>query len=162
MSQLISARLPDATAERIRQHARRKQRTVNEMLSVAVEEWLRQNEFAHVEFRDTPEGRIAYMKGSRLSVAWVVKIVRGLDGDVERAVTYFGGHRQRDWIQAALHYHEAFPDEIDAQITDIEASSYETLKRRLPQLERLEVRTAALEVPEAAGPTLGPAADIEA
>lgn len=56
MSQLISARLPDATAERVKQFAWRKQRSVNETVSLALEEWLRQNEFAYIEFRDTPEG----------------------------------------------------------------------------------------------------------
>ena len=140
MSQLISARVPDATAERIRQQARRKQRSLNEMVTIAVEEWLRQNEFAHVEFRDTPDGRLAYMKGSRLSVAWVVKIVRDLAGSVDKALEHYGGHWQRDWVQAALNYREAFPEEIDAQIADIEARSFETLKRRLPQLELAEVR----------------------
>lgn len=68
MSYLISARVPETTADRIRQYARRKQRSVNEVVTTAVEEWLRQNEFAHIEFRDTPDGRVAYMKGSRLSV----------------------------------------------------------------------------------------------
>jgi hypothetical protein len=140
MSQLISARVPDTTAERIRQQARRKQRSLNEMVTIAVEEWLRQNEFAHVEFRDTPDGRLAYMKGSRMSVAWVVKIVRDLGGSVEKAIEHYGGHWQRDWVQAALNYYEAFPEEINAQIADIEGQSYETLKRRLPQLQLLEVR----------------------
>ena len=147
MSQLISARVPDATAERIRQQARRKQRSLNEMVTIAVEEWLRQNEFAHVEFRDTPDGRLAYMKGSRMSVAWVVKIVRDLGGSVDKALEHFAGHWQRDWVQAALNYYEAFPEEIDTQIADIEAQSFETLKRRLPQLELVEVRLG----PESAG-----------
>src|ERR1041385_5221741 len=71
MSQLISARVPEVTAERLRQYARRKQRSVNETFAIAVEEWLRQNEFAYIEFRDTPNGRMAYMKASRLPVWWV-------------------------------------------------------------------------------------------
>lgn len=68
MSYVISARIPETMGERIRQYARSKQRSINEVVRVAVEEWLRQNEFAHIEFRDTPDGRIAYMKGSRLPV----------------------------------------------------------------------------------------------
>jgi single-stranded DNA-specific DHH superfamily exonuclease len=139
MSQLISARLPENTAERMRQYARRKQRSLNEMMATAVEEWLRQNEFAYIEFRDTPDGRIAYMKGSRLTVAWVIKIAKGLDNDIARIIGYFGEHRSADWVQAAFNYYAAFREEIDAQIADIESQTFETLKRRLPQLELISV-----------------------
>jgi single-stranded DNA-specific DHH superfamily exonuclease len=142
MSQLISARLPETTAERMRQYARRKQRSLNEMMATALEEWLRQNEFAYIEFRDTPDGRIAYMKGSRLSVAQVINIAQNLDNDIAEIVGYFGEHRSADWVKAALHYYEAFPVEIDAQIADIESQSFETLKRRLPQLELIIVDTS--------------------
>ena len=46
MPQLVSARLSDKTADRVKQYARKKQRSVNETVSIALEEWLRQNEFA--------------------------------------------------------------------------------------------------------------------
>lgn len=145
MSQLISARLPETTAERMRQYARRKQRSLNEMMTTAVEEWLRQNEFAYIEFRDTPDGRIAYMKGSRLTVAWVIKIARGLDNDIGKVIDYFGEHRSANWVQAALNYYAAFPEEIDAQIADIESQTFETLLRRFPQLERIAVGPSPVE-----------------
>jgi len=142
MSQLISARLPETTAERMRQYARRKQRSLNEMMATALEEWLRQNEFAYIEFRDTPDGRIAYMKGSRLTVAWVIKIARSQDNDIGKTVGYFGEHRSADWVQAAFNYYAAFREEIDAQIADIESQAFERLKRRLPQLELISVDTS--------------------
>jgi predicted DNA-binding protein len=139
MSQLISARLPDDTAERLRQYARRKQRSVNETLSLALEEWIRQNEFAYIEFRDTPHGRMAYMKASRLPVWWVVKLAKSYGMDAEKTAAYWGKHRTKEWVQAALNYYEAFPAEIEALIADHEAATYDQLKRRLPQLERIEV-----------------------
>jgi hypothetical protein len=139
MSSLISARVPDATAERIRQYARRKQRSINEVVTVAVEEWLRQNEFASIEFRDTPDGRIAYMKGSRLPVHWVVKIAQGYELSVEKTVAYWSGQHSREWVQSALNYYENFPEEIDAQIADAASQTFETLKRKLPQLRLTEV-----------------------
>ena len=139
MTQLISARLPDPTAERVKQYAHRKQRSVNETVSIALEEWLRQNEFAFIEFRDTPDGRMAYMKNSRLPVYWVVKIAQGCDMELEKIQAYWP-NRPRAWIQAALHYYEVYAKEIDAQIALHGAtSSFEALKRRLPQIELFHV-----------------------
>ena len=139
MSQLISARVPEATAERLRQYARRKQRSVNETFSTALEEWIRQNEFAHIEFRDTPNGRLAYMKASRLPVWWVVKLAKSYGMDAQQTAAYWGKHRSRDWVQAAINYYEAFPSEIDALIADQNAVEFDTLKRRLPQIELIEI-----------------------
>jgi len=42
MSQVVSLRLPDETAERLKVTARRTGRTVNEAASRSIEEWLRQ------------------------------------------------------------------------------------------------------------------------
>jgi uncharacterized protein (DUF433 family) len=138
MSQPLSARLPDATAERLRQYAGRKQRSVNETLGMAVEEWLRQNEFAFIEFRDTPDGRLPYMKSSRLPVYRVVMTARQYGMDVDRIKAHWPD-RPREWIQAALNYFEAYPEEIEAQIAAYGSLSFEELKRRMPQAERITV-----------------------
>jgi hypothetical protein len=134
MSQLISARLPESTAERVKQYALRKQRSVNETVSVALEEWLRQNEHTYIEFRDTPDGRIAYMKNSRLPVYWVIKVAKSYQMDVDKVCAYWP-NRLREWVQAALHYYEAYPDEIDTQISLYDSVTVESLKRKLPQME---------------------------
>ena len=139
MSQLISARVPETTAERLRQYARRKQRSVNETLSIALEEWMRQNEFAYIEFRDTPHGRMAYMKASRLPVWWVAKLAKSYEMDAEKTTAYWGKHRAREWVQAALNYYEAFPAEIDALIVEHDAMTYDQMKRRMPQLENIKL-----------------------
>src|SRR5256885_779710 len=112
LTQLISARLPDKTADRVKQYAQRKQRSLNETVSLALEEWLRQNEFAFVEFRDTPHGRLAYMKSSRLPVYWVVKVAKSYQMDLDKICAHWP-NRPRAWVQAAIHYYEAFPEEID-------------------------------------------------
>jgi hypothetical protein len=138
MAQLISARLPEETAVRVRQYAQRKQRSVNETVSIALEEWLRQIEFAYIEFRDTPDGRAAYMKNSRLPVYWVIKVAKGYDMDIEKVLSYWP-NRPREFVQAAFNYYEAYPEEIDAQIAQHDATSYETLKRRFPQMKTFEV-----------------------
>jgi uncharacterized protein (DUF433 family) len=139
MTQLISARLPDPTANRMKQYAHRKQRSINETVVIALEEWLRQNEFAYIEFRDTPDGRMAYMKNSRLPVYWVIKTARDYGMEVEKIQAHWP-NRPRAWIQAAFHYYEAYPDEIDGQIAQRQtSSSFESLKRRLPQMEGFTV-----------------------
>jgi hypothetical protein len=50
-------------------------------------------------------------------------------------------------VQAAFHYYEAFPDEIDAAIADVKGQSFDTLKRKLPQIER---QTVIIEADETA------------
>lgn len=135
MAQLISARLPDSTADRVRKMAKRKQRSVNETVQMALEEWLRQDEFAWIEFRDTRDGRAAFMKGSRLPVYAVIKVARACEFDLSRIQAYWP-NRPRAWVQAALNYFEAYPEEIETLIElDCSARSFDALHRRLPQLE---------------------------
>lgn len=134
MTHLVSARLSEQTAERVKQYARKRQRSVNETVSLALEEWLRQNEFAFIEFRDTRDGRVAYMKNSRLPVYWIVKVAKSLDMDVDKVCAYWP-NRPRAWVKAALHYYEVYTEEIDQKILEEEAVSFETVKRQLPQVE---------------------------
>ncbi len=136
MAHLVSARLSEKTAERVKQYARKKQRSVNETVSLALEEWLRQNEFAFIEFRDTRDGRIAYMKNSRLPVYWILKVAKSYDMDLDKLCAYWP-NRPRAWVLAALNYYEVYREEIDQQIADYDAVSFETLKRQLPQIETL-------------------------
>ncbi|HLJ55595.1 MAG TPA: hypothetical protein VKT77_11200 [Chthonomonadaceae bacterium] len=143
MAQLISARLPERTADRVKQYAQRRHRSVNETVSVALEEWLRQNEFAFIEFRDTPDGRMAYMKNSRLPVYWVIKIAKSYGMDIDRVCSYWP-NRLRAWVQAAFNYYEAFSDEIDEQIALYDAVTFDTLKRQLPQIEAITIPASAL------------------
>ena len=55
MSQVVSLRLPDETAERLKLTARRSGRTLNEAATRSIEEWLRQEEFADIEFRNSDD-----------------------------------------------------------------------------------------------------------
>lgn len=143
MAQLLSARLSEQTADRVKQYARKKQRSVNETIALALEEWLRQNEFAFIEFRDTRDGRVAFMKNSRLTVSWVVKVAKSSQMDIGKVCEHWP-HRPRAWVQAALNYYEAYPEEIDSQIADYDAITPETLKRQLPQMEFMAVPAEVL------------------
>lgn len=139
MTQVLTARLPEETAERVRRYARRRQRSVNETVAVALEEWLRQTEYAHIEFRDTPHGRIAYMKNSRLPVYWVIKTAQAYGMDIEKTRAHWP-NRPRGWVEAALAYYRAFPLEIDDQIALYSANSaFAALRGPLPEFEPYEV-----------------------
>ena len=89
MPQVISLRLPDATAERLRTAARRAGRSLNEWGALSLEEWLRQNEFADVEFRSAGAEREACLKGA-LPVWQVVQVARSYGLDPERTARHFG------------------------------------------------------------------------
>src|SRR2546427_11725660 len=42
-----------------------------------IEEGLRRRDFPQVDLRDTAAGRVAYLRGTRLAVYWVVQLVHG-------------------------------------------------------------------------------------
>ena len=105
---VFSMRLPRASGERLQRMARRLGWTPSETSARLVEEGLRRNEFAFIDFRDTSMGRQAFLHGTRLAVWMVVKIARSFAGRVEKVA----GHLQRPalYIQAALNYARAYPE----------------------------------------------------
>jgi hypothetical protein len=138
MSTLISTRLPDNTAERLKRYATRKQRSLNEVTNYALEEWLRQYEFCDIEFRDTPDGtRRAYMKNSRLSVSYVIHVAKSYAMDMPKILEHWP-ERTKEWVQVALNYYEAFPKEIDSEIEILKSErDFDRLKRLFPSIERI-------------------------
>ena len=136
MPQVISLRIPDATAERLRTTARRAGRTLNEWGALSLEEWLRQNEFADIEFRSVGSERQACLKAA-LPIWQIILVARAYGMDPERTAHHFGWPRRR--AQAALNYYEAFPTEIDQVIEDNHAMTETALKRLLPQMETFVV-----------------------
>ena len=43
------------------------------------------------------------------------------------------------WVNAAINYYEAFPQEIDLAIEDHNATDFEDIKRALPNAELMEI-----------------------
>ncbi len=137
MSQVISMRLRPEQIERLHRLARRLGRTPSETGAMLVEESLRQAEFGQIEFRPSPVGRQAYVRGSTLAVWEVVQVARAFQLDALRAAAHLGWPRYR--VQAALNYAAAFPDEIDVAIADNLAVGWGDLSRQLPQAELVQV-----------------------
>lgn len=142
MSQVVSLRLSDETAERLKTTARRTGRTLNEAAARSLEEWLRQEEFADIEFRNFNGERHACLKGA--TPLWhVIMVARDYGMDMEKTAAHFRFPLHR--IKAAFHYYEVYPNEIDQAITDNNAVTFDTLKRLLPQLEAITIPQSVLD-----------------
>lgn len=142
MSQVVSLRLPDATAERLKCTARRTGKTLNDAASCSLEEWLRQEEFADIEFRNFNGERHACLKGA-MPIWQLIMVAKDYSMDTEKTATHFRFPLRR--VKAGFHYYEAYPQEIDLAISDNEAMTFEELKRLLPQLEALSIPQSVLE-----------------
>ncbi len=130
-STVISMRLPAESGQRLKRMARRHGWTASDASARLVEEGLRRSEFAFIDFRDSAAGRQACIQASTLAVWEIVLLVRSHGGDAAAVA----GHLQ--WpqmkVQAALHYAEAFREEIDEAIVDNAAADFKALKQMLPQ-----------------------------
>lgn len=142
MSQVVSLRLPDETAERLKGLARRTGRTVNDAASRSIEEWLRQEEFADIEFRNFNGERHACIK-SAIPVWQLIMVARDYGMNAERTAAHFQFPIHR--VKAGFHYYEAYPEEIDQAIADNEAMTFDKLKRLLPQLEAIAIPQSVLD-----------------
>ena len=139
MSQTVTMRLPEETAEWLKSSARRVGRSVSEVGAALFEEARRVSQFAEIEFRTfAGERHVCLAGGLRL---WKVLLTaQNYAMDAEKTAAHFDLPVWK--IQAAFHYYDAFPQEIDAAIAEVRSQTFDTLKRRLPQLELQQVRVA--------------------
>ena len=136
MAQSVTMRLPDETAEWLKNAARRAGRSVSDVGATVFEEARRMSEFAEIKFRPFGGERQACLKGS-LRLWKLIMTANGHDMDVEKTAAHLD---LPPWkVQAAFHYYKAFSQEIDAAIADARDQSFDTLKRKLPQIERQTV-----------------------
>ena len=136
MSRVVTLRLPDETAARLQATARRVGRSLSEIGARSIEEWLRQDEFADIEFRPFAGERHACLKGA-LPVWQVVMVAEGYGMDADRTAAHFGWPVHR--VRAAFNYFEAYPEEIQRAIAENRSVTYDRLKRLLPMIERITV-----------------------
>jgi hypothetical protein len=126
VSQTVTLRLPDETAEWLRATARRTGHSVNKVGIRLLEESRRTSEFTGIGFRSFGAERHACIKGD-LQVWQLIEVARQYGMDPERTAAHF------DWpvwrVLAGFHYCEAFPEEIDAAIAENQSMGFEKLKR---------------------------------
>lgn len=134
---VLSLRLPAERAESLKRLARRFDRSTAETAARLLDEGLRREEFAMIEFRDSPVGRQAYVEGTRVAVWQVVHLLRTYGGDPERTAKHLAWPVSK--VRAALNYAAAFPEETESAIEDGKAHDFTRLSRLVPALERIEV-----------------------
>jgi hypothetical protein len=133
---VVSMRLPVASGVRLKRMARRHGWTASDLSARLVEEGLRRSEFALIDFRDSPVGRQAYIQGSTLAVWEVMMIVRAYKGDAKKAADHLEWPEFR--VKAAVHYAEAFPQEINEALAENDAMDFDALKKKLPNLQEYQ------------------------
>jgi predicted transcriptional regulator len=143
MSQVVSARLPEETVERLKRFARRLGKTPSETGAMLIEESLRQEEFALIDFRNSPVGRQAYLANSGLAVWEVMMVAQDYNLDVEAVAHHF--QKPTAWVMAAFNYAATYPDEIRLAMEDSDAMSVKALSHLLPQTQILEVPRTVFE-----------------
>jgi predicted DNA-binding protein len=143
MSKVVSTRLPEETEARLQRLARRLGKTPSETGAMLIEESLRANEFAYIEFRNSSVGRQAYMKNSNLAVWQVIMLAKLYQHNVEQTAAHI--QKSAAWVKAAFNYAVAYPEEISLAIEDNSAINYTTIKRILPQIEAIAIPLDVLE-----------------
>jgi hypothetical protein len=138
MSQILSLRVPDEMIERIDRLARRfgNGMTRTKASVMLLEESLREAEFSGIEYRNSPIGRQPYLKGSGLAIWEVIMIAKRYEMDAVRVAQDYPYPIEN--FKAALHFYEAYTDEIDQAIEDNDMG-YEAIKRLLPNARLFEV-----------------------
>ena len=130
---VISMRLPLESGKRLKRMASRHGWTPSDASARLVEEGLRRSEFAFIDFRDSPAGRLAYIHGSSLAVWEVMLVARSYQNNLEAVAKHLTWPETK--VQAAFNYASAFPEEIQDALADNDAADFETLKRMLPQAQ---------------------------
>jgi hypothetical protein len=133
-STTLSIRVPLETRRWLDRFAK-KRGSAGSAATRILEEARRREDFPAVEFRDTPLGRVAYVQGTRVQVAFVYDQVRRDPTRTSAAIAAaFAWPR---WKAAGVRaYLEAFPDECRTEWEDLESAGFQVLKRALPQLEQ--------------------------
>lgn len=134
-STTLSIRVPADTRRWLEQFAR-KRGSAGSAAARLLEEAKRQERFRGIEFRDTPLGRIPYVQGTRVQVAFAWMAAKDYGFDVSRVAGHFGWPLWK--AESALAYAEAFAEEIRQEIQDLETVEFEALRRQLPGVSLFE------------------------
>lgn len=130
---VVSLRVSEKQVKRLQRKARQLGRTPSETGAILLEESLRRDEFAFIDFRDSTVGRQACIQGTRLAVWQVVSLARSYDGDIEKTAHHLGWPEVK--VQAALGYAKIFPEEIEDAIADSQSWDTARLSKMLPHVE---------------------------
>jgi hypothetical protein len=133
----LSIRIPQQTRRWLERFAKRRG-SAGMAATRILEEARRREDFPAVEFRDTPLGRVAYVQGTRVTVAFVY-------GQVQRdpALTPHQLAESFAWplwkARGALAYIDEFVAECRQEWEDLESAEEREVRRLLPHAEHRQV-----------------------
>ncbi|HRP05792.1 MAG TPA: hypothetical protein PLV87_12850 [Opitutaceae bacterium] len=130
-SEPIGMRFPRQRAERLRRMAKSHGWTPSEASARLVEEALRREDFAFIDFRDSSAGRQAYLQSSSLAVWEVAALARSFGNDAAAVAKHLRWPEVK--VLAALNYAKAFLEEIETAMAANDAVDFEALSQMLPQ-----------------------------
>lgn len=129
MSEVVSVRLSNQIAQRLRDRAAVDKEAISGLAQRLLDEGLRMDAHPGVVFRGGPGGRrAALMRGP--DVWEIVGLLRSLETSGEAAVTEAGSWLglTEAQIRAALGYYGVFPEEIDAQVAANDTAAEQSLR----------------------------------
>jgi hypothetical protein len=139
-SATLSIRIPQQTRRWLERFAKRRG-SAGMAASRILEEARRREDFPAVEFRDTPLGRVAYVQGTRVQVAFVYGQV--LADPALSAQNLVESLAWPFWkARSVLAYLKEFDTECRQEWEDLESAEWPTLQRGLPQIEHREIALA--------------------
>jgi len=139
---VMTVRLPEDLGLSVKRYSAQTGHKPAKVGALAVDEFLRRQSFPLIDFRESAVGRVAYVKGTRLAVYWLADAVKRLRGNIRRAGEIWELSPEK--IRAALHYAEAYPEEIKALQDCAQAN-----RALLEKSEAALVKTKALSESEA-------------
>ena len=136
----LSIRIPHQTRRWLERFAKRRG-SAGMAASRILEEARRREDFPAVEFRDTPLGRVAYIQGTRVQVAFVYGQTRhGAELTPHKLAESFAWPLWK--ARGALAYIAEFAAECRQEWEDLESTELQALRRSLPQTEHREIAVA--------------------
>jgi len=126
-------RLPSNSGQRLQRMARRHGWTASDASARLVEEGLRRSEFAFIDFRDSSVGRQACIQGSSLAVWEIILLLRSYKDNLRAVAKHLRWPEAK--VGAAANYAAAFPDEIEAALSENAAADFSAVRRMLPQVK---------------------------
>ena len=125
----LSIRVPEKTRAWLKQFAKARG-SVGFSAARLLEEARLRDEFPGVEFRDSPLGRVAFVQGTRVQVAYL--LLAGIDLSSKKISTHFGWPLWK--AESALAYLRLLPDEVAQEKKDLEEAELRLL-HKLPHLQ---------------------------
>jgi len=129
-SRVVSLRLRDDQLKSLQHHGRFFGRSVGATAALLFEEKLREEDNPWIEFRNTPEGRQTFAKGTRLKVWQVAMLAREVGTDAGKISKHL--RMPKALISACLTYADRYPEEIRPVVDEVVATSRADLEGSLP------------------------------